>query len=109
MNAVDVLEGLHWGEGAFGVFLELLVVGAVPVDFGFPFEGRVVLNFFVLEVHEKGPDEFSVDEVVEAAMSSSGQEFEKVPILLWSLISKSMITFLNTISSESYFSVIMSV
>lgn len=106
MNPINVFEGLHWWQRAFCVFLELLIIGAVSVDFGFPLEGRVVFDFFVFEVHEKRPDEFSVDEVVKAPMSSSGQKFQQIAILLWSLRGKWRITFLKRISSESYFSVI---
>ena len=97
MNSVDVLKGLHWGERAFSVFLELLIVRAVSIDFGFPFKGGVVFNLVILEVHQKGPNKFAVDKIVKAAMSTSSQEFEKVAILLWGLMAKFRITFLKII------------
>lgn len=76
MEFCDLLEGLHGGQGTFRVFLELLVVLAVPVHLAVPFEPAAAQGGRV-DLQQKRPDTLPVEEVLEAFSATVLQQLSQ--------------------------------
>lgn len=88
MKFGDVLKGFHGGQGAFRIFLELLVVGAVAVHLPVPLEVTVG-ELEVVEGKQEGPNEFAVDEVFESLGAAVLQQLRQIlHSVLFSLFSQ---------------------
>ena len=65
--------------------MELLVVVAGVIHAALPLEHGGLFDFLGINLHEEGPDDFAVDEVVEAAGSASIEQFGEVLLVVLGL------------------------
>lgn len=90
MELSDRLEGLHGGKGPVCIFLELFVVNTVSLHATFPFEHRRFLHLFVVELKQEWPNEFAVDETLEAFVAANIEQLAQTGLI--SLLSLGKVT-----------------
>lgn len=65
------LESFHGSQRPVSIFLQLLIVRAIPIHSTLPFEYRGILHLLIIKFKEERPDQFSIDEGFKPLLSSN--------------------------------------